>query len=152
MKKRRPFLAFFTTALIILFAAQSTLAHVTISPRESTIGKLETYTIRVPTERDVPTVRIEIEFPMGVFISDFDTKSGWVVESITSVEGQIKGAAWSGGSITRGESEEFSFTSQNPEEETTLVWKVVQVHSDGSKAEWVGERGSSNPAPVVEVK
>jgi len=152
MKKRKPFLPFLTTALLILFAAQSSLAHVTISPRESTIGELETYTIRVPTERDVPTVRIEIEFPMGVYVSDFDITSGWEVESITSEDGQYKGAAWTGGSIAQGESEEFSFSSQNPGEEATLVWKVVQIHSDGSKAEWVGENGSSNPAPVVEVK
>jgi uncharacterized protein YcnI len=89
---------------------------------------------------------------MGVSVSDFDSTSGWKVESITSEDGQIKGAAWTGGSIAKGESEEFSFSSQNPGDEATLVWKVVQIHSDGSKAEWVGESGSSNPAPVVEIK
>lgn len=152
MKKKGQLLASLATALILLFSAQSVLAHVTISPRESKVGASETYTIRVPTERGSPTVRIEIEFPMGVTISDLETTPGWEVETTVNADGKIEGAVWSGGSIAQGESGEFNFTAQNPAAEESLVWKVVQIHSDGSRAEWVGESGSRNPAPVVEVK
>ena len=152
MKMKRQFLATLATTLTILFAAQSVLAHVTISPRESTAGAAETYTIRVPTERGSPTIRIEIEFPMGITISDLETTSGWEVETTVNADGEIEGAVWSGGSIAQGETEEFSFDAQNPAEEVALFWKVVQIHSDGSRAEWVGESGSGNPAPVVEIQ
>jgi uncharacterized protein YcnI len=89
---------------------------------------------------------------MGVTISDLETTSGWEVETTVNADGQIEAAVWSGGSIAQGESGEFHFTAQNPTAEETLVWKVVQIHFDGSRAEWVGERGSGNPAPVVEIQ
>ncbi len=152
MNKKRQILVSLATALTIFFSIQSVLAHVTISPRESTTGASETYTIRVPTERGSPTVRIEIEFPMGVTISNIEATSGWDVEATTNGDGRIESAVWSGGSIAQGESEEFKFTAENPSEEDSIVWKVVQVHADGSRAEWIGERGSRNPAPVVEIQ
>jgi len=138
-------------ALLLLFTVPSALAHVTISPRESTAGASETYTIRVPNERGADTVRIEMEIPMGVSVSEFEPASGWQIESTMGAEGNSNVAVWSGGSIAVGESQEFSFSAQNPDQEITLVWKVVQIRADGSRAEWIGERGSSNPAPMVEL-
>ncbi len=148
MKTNKRYLVFATT-LGIFFAAQSALDHVRISPGESSTGASETYTMRVPTERDSATVRIEADFPMGMTVSDFEAKTGWTVETTMNAEGHFLSAVWSGGSIPPGEAEQFVFTAQNPGEATTLVWKVIQIHADGSTAEWVGEGGSSNPAPSV---
>ncbi len=151
MKNKTRLLPSLAIALALLFTTQNALAHVTISPRESTAGASETYTIRVPNERGADTVRIEMEIPMGVIVSEFEPVSGWQIESNMSAEGSISTAVWSGGSIAVGESQEFSFSAQNPDQQITLVWKVVQIRADGSRAEWVGERGSNNPAPVVEL-
>ena len=148
MKRNKRYLIFATT-LGVLFLVQSASGHVRISPGESSTGASETYTMRVPTERDSATVRIEAEFPVGVTVSDFEAKAGWTIEPTTDAEGQVVGAVWSGGSIPRGQAEEFTFQATNPSEETTLIWKVIQIHADGSSAEWVGERGSRNPAPVT---
>ena len=57
----------------VFLAACMTLApayaHVTIRPRESVAGATEKYTMRVPNEKNVATVRIEVEFPGIVTIS-----------------------------------------------------------------------------------
>ena len=137
------------TTLGILLVVQGAFAHVTISPRESSAGATETYSMRVPTERDSATIRIEAEFPMGLTVSDFEPKDGWAVEPTTNPEGYVVNVVWSGGSIPPEQAEEFTFTVQNPEAATTLVWRVVQTHADGSTAEWVGEADSPNPAPRV---
>ena len=137
------------TAFGVFLVGQSTFAHVTISPRESSAGAMETYSMRVPTERGSATIRIEAEFSMGLTVSDFEPKDGWTVESTTDAEGHIVNVVWSGGSIPPEQAEEFTFTVQNPGTATTLVWRVVQIHADGSTAEWVGEADSRNPAPRV---
>ncbi len=139
MRKTRRYLVSAATTLTVLFAVQTVFAHVTISPRQSTAGKTETYTIRVPTERGSPTVRIEAEFPMGLTVSDLEAKAGWEISPTMNDEGRMVGAVWSGGSIPPGQAEEFSFQAMNPSEETTLVWEVVQIHADGSRAEWAPE-------------
>ena len=52
------------------------LAHVTMSPRESAAGANQEYTMRVPTEKNTPTVRIEVQFPGAAEISSFEQKPG----------------------------------------------------------------------------
>ena len=143
MKTNTRYLAFATTLGIFFFVA-SAFAHVTIAPRESSTGGSETYTMRVPTERDSATVRIEAEFPMGMTVSDFETKTGWTIEPTTNAAGEVVSVVWSGGSIAPGQAEQFSFTARNPGDATTLMWQVVQTHADGRTAEWMGER-----APTV---
>lgn len=77
--------------------------------------------------------------------------AGWRIEPRKDSEGRIVSAVWSGGSIAPGETRKFSFAARNPME-TTLVWKVIQVYADGSRAEWVGERGSRAPALVTIIR
>jgi uncharacterized protein YcnI len=137
------------TTLGVLLVVQGAFAHVTISPRESPAGATETYSMRVPTERDSATIRIEAEFPMGLTVSGFEPKDGWTVEPTTNADGHVVNVVWSGGSILQEQAEAFTFTVQNPGAATTLVWRVIQTHADGSTAEWVGEADSRNPAPRV---
>ena len=52
-------------AVIVAFLAVTiriAYGHVTIQPKQSTAGATETYSMRVPTEKFVPTVRVEVEF------------------------------------------------------------------------------------------
>lgn len=140
-------------ALLPLLLAHATVfAHVTVAPRESVVEAEERYTLRVPTERDTPTVRIEAQFPVEVLVISIDAKEGWRIEPSTGADGRIVSAVWSGGRIAPRESEEFSFVARNPTQGTTLVWKVTQVHEDGSRAEWIGAQGSRNPAPTTTVR
>ena len=56
-------------------------AHVTVYPKESTQGSYEKFTVRVPSEKDIPTVKVEVKFPMdAVTVSRFEPKAGWTSE------------------------------------------------------------------------
>ena len=137
---------------IILTAGAGAYAHVTVRPRESGAGISEKYTMRVPTERAVSTVRVEIEFPVGAEISSFEEKPGWKIEPKKDASGKIVGAIWSGSIIPPRQVVEFGFVARNPAEETKLVWKVIQIYEDGGRSEWTGEQGSPTPAPVTIIK
>ena len=66
---------------LVLFAAISTAeGHVTIQPKQSIAGATEKYTIRVPTEKFVPTVRVEVQFPADINVFAFEPKDGWKIE------------------------------------------------------------------------
>ena len=127
-------------------------AHVSVRPRESTAGASQPYTMRVPTEKSVATVRIEIEFPSLAEVAKVDEKPGWKLELKRSAAGKLVGAIWSGSSIAPREVAEFMFTATNPSEEGKLEWKVIQVYEDGSQSEWTGPAGSRSPASVTTIK
>lgn len=138
--------------LIGLLVVQSALGHATIWPQESVAGAFEKYTIRVPNEKESPTIRVEAEFPSGVAVNYFEVVPGWTIEHQRNANNRIVGATWNGGSIGPNEFAEFAFMAVNPEAGATLVWKIVQVHEDGTRSEWVGQRQSQNPAPMTMVK
>lgn len=135
--------------LLIVVTAQ---AHVTVQPRESVAGETQKYTMRVPNEKSVPNVRIEAEFPSGLEILSLEEKAGWKIDVKKDSAGKIIGAIWSGSSLAPRDIGEFGISARNPSEETKLVWKVVQVYEDGSRAEWTGPQGSRGPAPVTQIK
>ena len=137
-------------AAVLLIGAGIAFGHVTIQPKQSVAGKNEKYTIKVPTEKFVPTVRVEIHFPDALIVSSFEPKPGWKIEENKDSAGRLVGAVLMG-SIPPGESSEFYFTGRNPNEEGALSWKVIQIYEDGSKSEWTGAAGSRTPAPVVEL-
>lgn len=147
----RIFIRLATVLLTIGIAVTCAVAHVIVLPRESASANQE-YTMRVPTERNTATVRIEAEFPAAVDISSFEQKPGWNIEPKKDSSGKIIGASWSGSSIAPREVMEFRFLARNPSEETKLVWRVVQIYEDGSRSEWTGAEGSRSPAPVTLVK
>src|SRR5690348_3062664 len=65
---------------LMLVCAHLVYAHIRIYPNESTFGAREKYTMRVPNEKQVPTIRVEGEFPSGVNIYDFEFKPGWKLD------------------------------------------------------------------------
>jgi uncharacterized protein YcnI len=135
------------TLAIIAMTATLAYAHVTVRPMESPAGATQKYTMRVPTERNIPTVRIEIEFPDAVTVSSIEQKAGWKIEERKSASGKILGAVFTG-SIPPRETAEFTFEARNPNEETTVSWKVIQIYEDGSQSAWVDASGRS-PASVT---
>ena len=138
--------------IALSFLTVPAYGHVQVSPRESTAGADERYMMRVPTEKAVPTVRIEAEFPAAVVVSDLESKPGWKIEPKMDGSGRIIGATWTGSSIAPHEVAEFAFHAHNPNQDTKLVWNVIQIYQDGSKSEWTGPEGSRSPAPITTVK
>jgi uncharacterized protein YcnI len=138
-------------AAFTLACASLTLAHIRIAPVESAPGAREKYTMRVPNEKQVATVRVEGEFPAGLDIYDFEFKPGWKIDFKKDDKGKIVGATWNG-KVSPYEFVEFGMLGINPKEATTLVWKFVQYYEDGSKEEFTGPVGSRLPSPVTTLR
>jgi uncharacterized protein YcnI len=138
-------------ASFALVFAPLTHAHIRIAPTESLPGAREKYTMRVPNEKQVATIRVEGEFPAGLEIYDFEFKPGWKIDFKKDDNGKIIGATWTG-KIVPYEFVEFGMLGINPKEGTNLVWKFVQYYEDGAKEEFTGPVGSRLPSPVTVLK
>jgi len=138
-------------AIITLISTGLAYGHVTVQPKQSTTGKTEAYTLRVPTEKPVPTVRVEVEFPEPLEVSSFEPKTGWKIEERKNAAGRLMGVVLTG-LIPPTESVQFNFMARNPSTEGKLSFKAIQIYQDGSRAEWTGVEGSRTPAPVIEIK
>ena len=126
-------------------------AHITIWPKESAPGARERYTMRVPNEKQVATVRIDGEFPAELNVYDFEFKPGWKIDFKKDDKGKITGATWTG-KIVPYEFVEFGMLGLNPKDGASLTWKFVQFYEDGMKEEFTGPVGSRYPSPVVTLK
>jgi uncharacterized protein YcnI len=126
--------------------AQAAFAHVTIWPQQSRAGMAERYTVRVPTERNVPTLSVELEVPAAVTITGVLAPAGFTYE--TKREGnRIASITWKQ-EIKPGEVGEFVFFARNPAA-PQIVWKAHQRYADGQVEDWVGPAGDRRPAPTV---
>lgn len=135
----------FLCVLLTLVFAGAALAHVEVSPGRVPAGAAETFTVEVPTEKEVPTTEVRLELPEGFEAGGADAPSGW--------QGEVRGDAlvWTGGEIPAADSEEFSFEATVSDEAGSFALEAAQTYRDGSVVEWDGAADSEEPAPVVEV-
>ena len=133
-------------AAMTLLSSHLAFAHISIAPTESTQGAREKYTMRVPNEKQVTTIRVEGEFPSGVNIYDFEFKPGWKLDFKKDDKGKIVGAVWTG-KIVPYEFVEFGMIGLNDKESSRLVWKFVQYYDDGRKEEFAGPPGTPITGP-----
>lgn len=151
MMRTRKFIKWAGGIAVLVLTMNTAYAHVTVQPKQSTAGANETYTIRVPTEKFVPTVRIDVEFPSTLTVASIEPKSGWKIEQKKDADGRLVGAVFTG-SIPPGESSQFNFTARNPKEAGKVFFKAIQIYEDGTRSEWTGAEGTRTPAPAVELK
>ena len=138
----------------VLLTASALWAHAVVAPAVSTTRTYETYTLRVPNEKDVATVRVDIEFPPEVFVVSFAEVPGWELDVERNGTGRAVGATWSGELAPR-RFVELSFVGVNPTEPTTLVWEVDQTYRGPAGEEivsWSGPADSEFPASRTEVR
>ncbi|MBU7314079.1 YcnI family copper-binding membrane protein [Paenibacillus oleatilyticus] len=129
-------------------------AHVTVLPKETTQGSYEKFAVRVPTEKDIPTVKVEVKFPLdSVSISRFEPKPGWKYELTKDANNKITGVIWTATGEGLGATEfgEFYMQGKVADNATAITWKAYQTYKDGSIVEWVGADGSDKPASVTKV-
>lgn len=136
---------------VALLAAGAASAHVTVWPRESVQGARERYTVRMPNEKQVDTVRVEAVFPDDVLVSAFEQKPGWDLEIKRAADGRIIGAVWTG-KLPPAQFVEFGVAARNSKTATSLAWKFLQTYEGDVKVEWTGAPGSNTPASVVTLK
>jgi len=129
-------------------------AHVTVLPSESVQGSYEKFTVRVPNEKDIPTVKVEVKFPLdSVSISRFEPKPGWKYDLTKDASGKITSVTWTATGEGLGATEfgEFNMQGKVADNATSISWKAYQTYKDGSVVEWVGAAGSDKPASVTKV-
>lgn len=134
-----------TAALLCAGAAS---AHVTIFPRQATLGAAQTYMMRVPNERTVATFKVEGEFPPELKVTGLDENPGWTVEPRRDASGAIVGGVWTGNLPADGFTE-FGIEAVNPAAGESLTWRFTQYYEGGETIHWSGPKGSKTPAPTV---
>jgi uncharacterized protein YcnI len=134
--------------LAAVSVAGASAAHIKINPTVSTYDAREKYTMRVPNEKKVASVKIEGEFPPELDVYDFEFKPGWKIDFKKNADGKIVGATWTG-TIAPYEFVEMGMLGHNPKQGGTLTWRFVQFYADGTTEQFTGPAGSFLPAPVV---
>jgi uncharacterized protein YcnI len=133
------------STLLALLVAPVVFGHIRIYPTQSTFGAREKYTMRVPNERQSPTIRIEGDFPAGLEVYDFEFKPGWKVDFKKDANGKIVGAFWIG-RIEPYEFVEFGMLAINPKDgNPNMLWKFYQYYEDGFKEEFTAPPDAKMP-------
>jgi uncharacterized protein YcnI len=129
-------------------------AHARISPPVSVTGKLQLYSLAVPTEKSgVTTTTIAMTVPAGFGIDSFaPPPAGWQMHLQQTGSGDsavVTKVTWTGGQTPTGQDSLFQFLAQ-PASSQTYTFQVDQTYSDGSIVNWAGSESSAAPAPTIE--
>lgn len=134
--------------MLLFLGAAAVDAHVTVWPQQSQAGAGERYTVRVPTEGQVPTTSVELEIPLDVTVTGVLVGSGYSYEARREGN-RIVAITWKQ-EIKPAEVAEFVFFARNPKAEQ-IAWKARQRFTDGTSADWVGVEGDRRPAAVTKL-
>jgi uncharacterized protein YcnI len=140
-------------AAVLVFPAVA-FAHAEVSPKVSLSGKLQLYSLAVPTEKSgLTTTKIVMTVPAGLGIDSFvPPPLGWTQQVQQSGSGDsavITRVTWTGGRTPTGEDSLFQFLAQ-PSSAKTYTFQVQQTYSDGSIVNWAGPESSDSPAPTLQ--
>jgi uncharacterized protein YcnI len=128
----------------ILVAPSIVFAHAVVFPNTSTPGAYEKYVLRVPNERDVPTLKVELHFPQGLRVVSFGDVPGWKLQVLTDSAQRVMGAVWTG-VLPKERFVEFPFVAVNPKDSSSLFWPTYQTYEGGERVEWTGPDSSKTP-------
>jgi uncharacterized protein YcnI len=142
-----------TLMITMLLFAGIASAHVVVYPTDTIQGSYEKFTVRVPTEKDIPTVKVEIKVPAEVEVSRTMPVPGWKAEFTKDANGKIISIIWTaaGEGLSSTEFGEFDLQGKVDKAATSLVWKADQTYKDGSVVNWTGDEKSDHPASVTKV-
>ncbi|MDQ1146144.1 uncharacterized protein YcnI [Bacillus sp. SORGH_AS 510] len=128
-------------------------AHVSVNPKTSTTGAWETYTVKVPVEKDVPTTKITLKAPEGVEIMSYQPVPDWTYTADKDANGKVKTITFeaTGEGILPGQFQQFTFVAKNPEKVTKVAWDAFQYYKDGSIVEWTGDEGADTPHSITDI-
>ncbi|MBC1496994.1 DUF1775 domain-containing protein [Listeria welshimeri] len=146
MKKIISMLVVLLAVFVIPFQAS---AHVSVSPNESTVKSWETYTMKVPSEKEMSSKKIVLKIAKGVSFESYEPVPGWT----TTVDKKNGTVTWQteGNGIEKGQFQRFSFIAKNPSEEGDVAWNAYQYYEDGSIVEWVGAEDSETPHATTKI-
>jgi uncharacterized protein YcnI len=164
--------AFAVVALTVYWGGVA-FAHVTVSPSTLPKGTGDAIlTFRVPNEsQSASVIGLRIEFPLAhpIAVLSPEAGSGWkttvltarLPKPITTDDGTFTSTVeeidWSGGTIPVGQFGEFNVLAQGlPRDTGELVFKAIQLYSDGSNVAWIQVPDKAvpdppHPAPILQL-
>ncbi|WP_227013818.1 YcnI family copper-binding membrane protein [Paenibacillus psychroresistens] len=151
---KRILASFSTLILFTMLFAGIASAHVVVFPKETIQGSYEKFTVRVPSEEESPTIKVEVKVPENVEISRTLPFSGWKSELTKDADGKVISVIWTATAdgLSSTEFGEFNMQGKVDNAATTIIWKAIQTYKDGSIVEWIGDEKSEHPASVTTVK
>ena len=160
-------------AALIVASAMPAAAHVTVNPKEATVGGYAKLTFRVPNEKDdASTVKLEVALPEESPFASVSVRpaQGWTVTTekrklakpiknhdseITEAVAKIVWTANATSAVGPGQFQEFDISVGPVPEVTQIIFKALQTYSDGDIVRWIEEpkEGAEleRPAPVLKV-
>lgn len=124
---------------VIISAASTAYAHVTVTPSEAVSAGYQTFTVNVPNEKDIPTTSLRILIPSEVTNVTPTQKTGWQI-AVEKGEGSdsenVRSIIWGNGTIEKGLRDEFTFSAKVPEKTGEIQWKAYQAYADGTIVSW----------------
>lgn len=137
----------FAAFLVFFAVAAGASAHVKVTPAVSGTGTYETYTMKVPDEKNNPTLKIVLKAPKGIEFESYEPVAGWKTTTQKDANGKVTSVTWTAtkGGIQPGQFQAFNFIAKNPAKETTLAWNAYQYYQDKSIVEWTGNEKSETP-------
>lgn len=125
-------------------------AHVSITPRASTHGATEKYTVRIPSEGKVATVAADMDVPEGVIVEVLQSPMGWKHE-VKRADDRIVSIIWHV-NVPPGEFVDVAFVARNPRQGARIVWGLRQRFADGTSENWtVDQKGQTRPTAVTQL-
>ena len=146
---------------LVACAATPAVAHVDVLPSEVAQGTAVEFTVRVPTERNLPTTGVRVDFPTQITVYSFAAPPpGWTMKLLRGPDQRFRSVVYSGGSIPVNGYAQFHMLG-TPFESGTALWKVRQTYADGAVKPWTGppekpgatvaETGPNDPGPAAAV-
>ncbi|WHY85667.1 YcnI family protein [Neobacillus novalis] len=144
---------FLPTCLGLFLFGSIASAHVTVAPKTSTTGAWETYTVKVPVEKEIPTTKLTMKAPAGVEIMSYQPVPGWKYSEEKDAAGKVTTFTFeaTGEGILPGQFQSFIFVAKNPDHATKATWDAFQYYKDGSVVEWTGDEGADTPHSITDI-
>ena len=141
------------TILILSLFTSIASAHVEVTPKTSPTGEEETYTMKVPSEKDIPTTKITLKLPKGVEFDSYQLVPGWNFTTQKDAKGEVTSISFetTGEGILPEQFQQFIFAAKNPDQVGQVPWDVYQYYKDGSIVEWTGDEGSKSPHSITDI-
>jgi uncharacterized protein YcnI len=124
-------------AAALLACCGTALAHVQVLPATGAVQQSQEFTIRVPTERPIPTTAVQVTFPSQITVYAFaPPPPGWTMTRAQR-DGRYSGVTYSGGRIPVGGYVDFHVLG-TPTAAGAAVWRARQTYADGKVKPWTG--------------
>lgn len=155
MKKIVASISKVSLATVMIFSLFGSIAsaHVSVVPNTSSPGAWETYTVKVPVEKEAATTKFTLKIPSGAEFESYQPVPGWKFTSQKDTNGKVTSITFetAGEGILPGQFQQFVFVVKNQENAGNAVWDAFQYYKDGSIVEWTGDKSSKTPHSITNI-